>query len=523
MHQHGNEFALAPLHDSAMNAGHRELTHGSRLAKNVFWNLLSIATPFLVAIITIPILIDEIGKDRFGLLAISWMFVGYFSLFDFGLGRALTVLVAKCLGDDREREIPDLVWTALTLMAILGAIGFMVILWLSPWLVGEVLNVPPELLQETLQAFYLLSASIPLVIITVGLRGVIEAYQRFDLLTAIRIPMGILTFVGPVAVLPFSISLYPIVAVLVAGRFLATLAHLLLLLRILPEMRRSYSLDRAHIRPLLGFGGWMTVSNMVVPLMVSMDRFIIGAVLSVTAVAYYTTPYEIVSRLLTIPSAFVAVLLPAQSTVLAIADHHHRQHSAQLFNKGLSYIFIALFPLVLVISVFSFDGLNLWVGEEFAENGYLVMQWLAVGVFFYGLSLVPFSLVQSAGHPDWSAKLHLLELPLYLAALWWALLAYGILGAAVVWTLRALVDALALYAMAIFLISECRASAARFALALLAAIALFIAAALLDGLIYKILFALLILALFTVVVWYRIFQQNERDWLLKSLGFGDDR
>ncbi|MCG8060811.1 MAG: flippase, partial [Candidatus Thiodiazotropha endolucinida] len=81
-----------------MSAEDNELTRGGRLAKNVVWNLLSIIVPFLVAIITIPILIDGIGKDRFGLLAISWMFVGYFSLFDFGLGRALTVLVAKCLG-----------------------------------------------------------------------------------------------------------------------------------------------------------------------------------------------------------------------------------------------------------------------------------------------------------------------------------------------------------------------------------------------------------------------------------------
>ncbi|MCU7854318.1 MAG: oligosaccharide flippase family protein, partial [Candidatus Thiodiazotropha sp. (ex Lucinoma borealis)] len=263
-----------------MNARHKELTRGSRLAKNVVWNLLSVAVPFLVAIITIPILIDAIGKERFGLLAISWMFVGYFSLFDFGLGRALTVLVAKYLGESREQEIPSLVWTALTLMSILGVVGFVVILWLSPWLVDEVLKVPPELVGETRRAFYLLSASIPLVIITVGLRGVIGAYQRFDLLTAVRIPMGILTFVGPVAVLPFSVSLYPIVAVLLAGRFLATLVHLLLLFRILPETKQHYMLESRQIRPLLGFGGWMTISNMIVPMMVSMDRFVIGAVLS---------------------------------------------------------------------------------------------------------------------------------------------------------------------------------------------------------------------------------------------------
>ncbi|MCG8086814.1 MAG: flippase [Candidatus Thiodiazotropha taylori] len=500
-----------------MNDRQKELTSGSRLAKNVIWNLLSVAVPFLVAIITIPILIDEIGKERFGLLAISWMFVGYFSLFDFGLGRALTVLVAKCLGEEREADIPALIWTALTLMGVLGFAGFIIILIISPWLVGTVLNVPAELEAETLKAFYLLSASIPLVITTVGLRGVIAAYQRFDLLTAIRIPMGILTFLGPVAVLPFSTSLYPIVAVLVAGRLLATIAHLLLMFRIVPEVRLGYHYDKRQTRPLLGFGGWMTVSNMVVPLMVSMDRFVIGAVLTVTAVAFYTTPYEIVSRLLVIPVAVVSVLLPAQSTTLARGGIEDREHSARLFNKGLSYISIALFPLIILIIAFSYDGLNLWVGGEFAENGYLVMQWLAVGVFFYGLSLVPFNLVQSAGHPDWSAKLHLLELPLYLAALWWALSAYGILGAAVVWTIRAFVDALALYVMALLLIPECRTSIRRFMLSMGGAVTLFLLTAQLDGLLLKFLFSVLLLLLFGLFVWRMVLQQNERNWLLRML------
>jgi O-antigen/teichoic acid export membrane protein len=262
----------------------------------------------------------------------------------------------------------------------------------------------------------------------------------------------------------------------------------------------------------------MTVSNMVVPLMVSMDRFVIGAVLSVTAVAYYTTPFEIVFRLLVIPTAFVAVLLPAQSTTLAIEQGHERKYSAELFNKGLSYIFMALFPLLLVISLFSYDGLKLWVGEEFAANGYLVMQWLTVGALLYGLSMVPFSLVQSAGHPDWAAKLHLLELPVYLLLLWWALQHHGIVGASVVWTLRALVDAVALYAMSMILIPDCRKHTLRFGLSLIVAVVLFFIAMLFHGLLQKFLFISLVLSAFVYLAWFHLLGQKEKVWLLKGLG-----
>ena len=49
----------------------------------------------LVALVAIPILVDGLGTARFGILTLAWMVVGYFSLFDLGLGRALTKLTAK--------------------------------------------------------------------------------------------------------------------------------------------------------------------------------------------------------------------------------------------------------------------------------------------------------------------------------------------------------------------------------------------------------------------------------------------
>src|ERR1700723_1921283 len=59
------------------------------------------------------------------------------------------------------------------------------------------------------------------------------------------------------------------------------------------------------VGPLLRFGGWMTVSNIVGPLMVTLDRFLIAGLISVTAVAYYATPYELVTKLLLVPVAVV--------------------------------------------------------------------------------------------------------------------------------------------------------------------------------------------------------------------------
>jgi O-antigen/teichoic acid export membrane protein len=364
-------------------------------------------------------------------------------LFDLGLGRALTQLVAKKMGAGEDHEVPRIVWTSLLLMLLLGVVGVLAAVLLSPWLVHRALNVPLALQRETLQSFYLLGLSIPVVISTAGLRGLLEAHQEFRLINALRIPMGIYSFAGPLLVLPFSKSLFPVVGVLVAGRVAGWAAHLLLCLRVVPKLRHGIAWHGAAVGPLLRFGGWMTVSNIVSPLMVTLDRFVIGAMVSVAAVAYYATPYEVVTKFLIITGALVSVMFPAFST----SFEQERNRTEVLYRRCVKYLFLMLFPMLLLAAGFAQKGLTLWLGADFAQHSFRVLQWLAAGVFFNSLALMPFALVQAVGRPDLTAKLHLIELPAYLLALWWLISLHGVEGAAIAWTARVGMDALILFVL----------------------------------------------------------------------------
>src|SRR5882672_938675 len=129
--------------------GHNgHLTSGRLLARNTVWNLLGYGAPVAVAVFCIPILIRGLGHERFGVLTLAWALIGYASLFDLGLGRALTQLVAKKLGAGEDSEVPMLVWTSSLLMLLLGVLGAGVVALLSPLLVHRVLNVPVALQRE---------------------------------------------------------------------------------------------------------------------------------------------------------------------------------------------------------------------------------------------------------------------------------------------------------------------------------------------------------------------------------------
>lgn len=486
--------------------GNLQLTSGRLLARNIVWNLIGNCAPMIVAMFSIPILIHGLGKDRFGVLALAWAIIGYASLFDMGLGRALTQLVAKKLGAGEEHEVPALVWTSLLMLLALGMVGALVVAAISPWLVHHVLKIPEPLQSETLICFYLLGLSVPVVITTAGLRGLLEAHQRFKVVNALRIPLGVFTFVGPLLTLPFSKSLVPVVTTLVGGRIVACIVHLLLCLRVLPALRKRLAWERAGVGPLLRFGSWMTVSNIVGPLMVTLDRFVIGSMVSMAAVAYYATPYELVTKFWLLPGALMGVMFPAFSASFA----QDRNRTALLLGRSVKSVLLMLFPITLCTIVLAQDGLKIWLGAEFAQNSFRVLQWLAAGVFLNSMAQAPFALLQGVGRPDLTAKLHLVELPLYLLLLSYLIRTWGIEGAAIAWTVRVALDGLFLFGLARRLLPGKEPMRLRKALLPAGVLLALVLAALLQGVIVKGLFLLGTIPCFVIVAWFLILTPEER-------------
>ncbi len=420
------------------------LTSGGLLARNTVWNLLGTLLPMAVAVVSIPPLVHALGLDRFGLLSLAWIVIGYFSLFDVGIGRALTKLVAEKLGANEEHSVPPLAWTSLLLLLGLGVLGGLATFAVSSRLVYGMLKIPAALQPEALRSFYLLAISIPTVTVTSGLRGILEAQQRFRLLNLIRIPMSIFSFAGLLLALPFSHSLVPVIAILVVGRVIGLVAHLFACFHTMPLLRHSFGLQRSIIWPLIKLGGWMNLSNLLAPIMVYLDRFLIGSLISVSAVAYYTAPFEVVSRFTVIPGAVTGVLFPAFATSLALDP----ERTKVLLGRGIKYIFLAVFPIVLLTAAFAPETLHLWLGNAFAQNGSAVLRWLAAGIFANCLAQLPYALLQSAGRPDIPAKLQLVELPVYVVGLVLLVRAFGVRGAAIAWALRLIVEAFLLFLLA---------------------------------------------------------------------------
>jgi O-antigen/teichoic acid export membrane protein len=433
-----------PASGATPSGGGRHITGGPALARNTLINLLGQVAPLPVALVTVPRIIEGIGTERFGFLSLASVFIAYFTLFDLSLGRALTTRVAEKIGASRGLDIPALVWTTAILVALLGVLGAAIVGALAPAIAYRALTLPPQLREEALHALYWIALGVPSMVLMSTLTGILAALQRFDVITRVRIPLTLFAYVSPLLVLPFTRNLSVMVAALVLGRGLGCFVYGVYTVRLLPALRHGVVFDRALMKPLLLFGGWMTVSNAVGSVMVYLDRFLIGVVVSVASVAYYTVPYDLATKVLVLPVALFGVLFPAFTTTF-VGD---RARTLRIYDRSLWYSFLTLFPVILLMVAFAREGLTLWLGESFAQHSFRVLQVIAFGVLLNSLAQPPFALIQGLGRPDLAARLHLLELPAYLIALWWALPRHGIAGAAVVWTVRVGVDLIALSGMA---------------------------------------------------------------------------
>lgn len=415
-----------------------------RLFSNTAWNFSGQLAPLVVGVLTLPLLIRLVGLERFGFISLVWVLVGYASIFDFGIGRALIRTVAAHLAAGDKPRAEASAHAALFFLTLFGLVLAALLAPASAWLVGSALKLPAELVPEAVPATVLLAASLPFVMLTTGFGGLLSAHQHFRALNLIRIVLGVAGYLGPVLVAAlWSNRLEAVVAVVLALRVLGTLLHAVVCARQC-GWRPRWALPSAEAtRELFRLGGWIAVSNVIGPMLSYLDRLLLGVLVPMRSVAIYATPYDVVSKSMMIPAAIMATLFP-----LASGLERGSAQAQRMLGSSVRVLFVLMVPVIFLFVVLARPGLELWLGQEIAEQGATVLQILALGVLFNALAQGPAMLIQAAGEPRWMAKLHLIELPIFIAILWLLTSRFGIIGTALAAFLRNALDAAVVFWLA---------------------------------------------------------------------------
>ena len=419
---------------------------GRQLARNALYNVLGQGLPLLVGLAALPVTLRALGDARFGLLGLAWAILGYVGALDLGLGRATTKYVAEYLAAGNEQRLSTVGTLAVASQTALGVLGGVLFALVTPILADVLIRVSPALRAEARGMLFALALSVPFVVLAASLRAMLEAAQRFDLVNLIRTPTSAAVLIVPAIAASLGVTLPVIVLLLVGVRIVSCIANVIAIRRAIPRFHWTLSLRWETLRPLLAYGGWVSVSNVISPLLVYLERFLLAALAGVAAVGYYTVPSEVVMRLLIVPASLAGALFPALSATNAAASTEAGSHTENLLGRPLRFLLLILAPIVTALIVYAGPLLRIWLGEDYAARSATAFAVLAAGVLINGLAHLPYTYLLGRGRPDLPAKFHLLELPLYAVAGWLLIRAFGVTGAALAWTLRVTVDTVLLIA-----------------------------------------------------------------------------
>lgn len=418
----------------------KNLTSKKLLTRNSLFNLIGNIIPLILAVIVIPIIINHFGKERFGMLTILWAIIGYFNFIDFGVSRALTIIISEKLATNKVREIPSLINTALVIVTFFSLLGTFILLLSSQWLVYNKLQISYDLRGETLNSLYIIALSVPIIALTSSLKAITIAYQKFFFINIQRLLLSSIMFLSPLIIIFFSNSLTPIISLLFIGRIIIFISYIKYTNKIITYLIKNVKIKIYLLKQILKFGGWLTITNIIGPVMVYLDRVIMGIWIPVKSVTYYSSVHEVVTKILILPGSIMNVIFPAFSYTYA----KNPNKSLNLLRKSIISIFILLFPILFFFITFTKEILSTWLGNDFLINSSLIMQILLIGIFFNSIAQIYFFFIQGIGKPNITAIIHIIELPIYLFFLWYLIQKYGIKGAAFVWTFRVVLDTVVL-------------------------------------------------------------------------------
>lgn len=369
-----------------------------KIGYNSIYGLIGFAIPTVVMLVAYPVLINHLGAEVFGIYILATSVSGSLAFFDFGVSSAAVKFIAEDMVKGNQRAAAEVINTSLIFYGGLGAIGDLLIWFLSPRLV-LLFRVDPLVQTEAIWAFRLAALQFGIYLLTVVFVSVFKGMQRFDYSALVLSFLSVLTYAGAVAgVLLFGAGLQGITTI----SFVANLVIFLFSAILSFMLCRTHSIQLISTRPsfytfrrMFNFGIAMTVHMFASFFFRQAQRLLVGALIGPGAVTIYVLAVTVVSKVHELISATTEIIFPIASVVdKKNKSLFRRVYLHMLFGSGIIAILILL-PLVILAEPI----LKLWVGADLASKTAPLMMFFAIAFFFVSLSPVPFYVVNGFGKP----------------------------------------------------------------------------------------------------------------------------
>jgi O-antigen/teichoic acid export membrane protein len=347
----------------------------SIVVKRVFLNTFSGYINFffsaLVLYLLTPYILEHVGSTVFGLWSLIFSVIGFFQLLDMGFYSGVVKFVAQSKAHNNQNKCNRILSTTFFVylfLSLIGCIGLTIV----GYFFNDFFNIPPDLSTTAYILLILLSLryiviALPLAIFTGLLVG--ELYNYVINFTSV-----ILTVLYSIAAWYFLAQGYSIITLGVLNLISVILeytVYIIISFWLFPWLRLSLKLaDFSQFRELLSFTSMQFVANLSGVVIAQAGPIIVKLFYSLEEVALYAIALRVLNYVYRFVKQFTGVLTPI------IAHYHATKENDKIVAIFLNCTKYALVPATLFLVgglVFSYDIIDIWIGDQFSYTAYLMI------------------------------------------------------------------------------------------------------------------------------------------------------
>ena len=406
-----------------------------RLSINALAQIGGQLAPLAVAAAAIPLIYRQISASDFGVFTLALSALSLFAMMDLGLGRATVRFVSAAISRNDSGAAAR---TCAQSVILLGAFSLLLTVLFAvvvPAAMNARLRPGGDSERHIRDVVYVLAASIPFVGLTSVFRSVLEAQERFPLISVIQSIFGSLSYAVPATLSLFTSDIRVIVGGAVVCRVSSSIAFFVVArARWLNDVLARLEW-RIRNREFLRFSVWLIVSNVVGNSVIYADRGVLAGMFPLSTLAYYNVPLEFLTRIMILVNGSITAAFPYMSKLAREPAHLERAHGV-----GVALIASTIAPILLVLSLFAPKGLELWLGPAFQAHSSEIVRILLVGLLFLSANAFSLASLNARGVSGRIAAMHAIEAPIYVGALYYAARSADLRWIALVWSARMVIE-----------------------------------------------------------------------------------
>lgn len=400
----------------------------TRTVNNAIWSAAGFILPLILFLATTPYYEDKLGASQFGILFLVLAIIGYFSIFDLGFSSATLKYLSECIGKRDNEQMKKIISGSFTIYLALGILGSLVIFLSVDFIVDKLFKIEKEYIEVSKFAFYVASFAFTFRMLSTVFDALIRAFQRYDLTTKIGIVFSTANLMGGVLLLYLGFGLRAIIIWYFLLICLQFPIFIVISRRLFPEFRIHLGIEKDILKILFNFSWPAFISAVSGMLLFQLDKALIGAMLSMAAVTFYTIPAELSIRIHSFMASFSQVIFPLSSELNAKGDTSRLKY---LYFKSSKIIIVIATSVIVPLLVFSDKIISFWMGIDFANKTGFVFPVLLISYYVVIFTIVPYFFLNGFGKPKVNAIYSFLSFILNISACLVLIPKYGINGAAI--------------------------------------------------------------------------------------------